>query len=120
MNNNTNFFIGIDVSKPHFDASLMAVVSHQKQAIQTARFDNITESMKVFGRWLKTHQVTLDGHTLLVIENTGIYHRLLWLYCSQINLPIHIGNAAHTKWSFGIARGKNDIIDSIRLCKLCF
>ncbi len=120
MNNNTKFFIGIDVSKPHFDASLMAVVSHQKQAIQTARFDNTTEGMKVFGKWLKTHQVTLDDNTLLVIENTGIYHRLLWLYCSQINLPIHIGNAAHIKWSFGIARGKNDIIDSIRLCNYAF
>ena len=42
------------------------------------------------------------------------------LYCSQINLPIHIGNAAHIKWSFGIARGKNDIIDSIRLCNYAF
>ena len=76
--------------------------------------------MKVFGKCLKTHQVTLDEHTLLVIENTGIYHRLLWLYCSQINFPIHIGNAAHIKWSFGIARGKNDIIDSIRLCNYAF
>lgn len=68
MNNNTNFFIGIDVSKPHFDASLMAVVSHQKQAIQTARFDNTTQGVKVFGKWLKTHQVTLDEHTLLVMK----------------------------------------------------
>jgi transposase len=32
-------------------------------------------------------------------------------------LQIHIGNAAHIKWSFGIARGKNDEIDAIRLCK---
>jgi len=28
-----------------------------------------------------------------------------------------MGNAAHIKWSFGIARGKNDKIDAIRLCK---
>ena len=32
-------------------------------------------------------------------------------------MQIHIGNAAHIKWSFGIARGKNDKIDAIRLCK---
>lgn len=47
----------------------------------------------------------------------GIYHRLLWAFCDKINLRIHIGNAAHIKWSFGIARGKNDKIDAIRLCK---
>ncbi len=40
MNANTKFFLGIDVSKPYFDASLMAVINHQKQAIITARFDN--------------------------------------------------------------------------------
>jgi transposase len=53
----------------------------------------------------------------IYIENTGIYHRLLWAFCNKIKLQIHIGNAAHIKWSFGIARGKNDEIDAIRLCK---
>jgi len=28
-----------------------------------------------------------------------------------------MGNAAYIKWSFGIASGKNDKIDAIRLCK---
>ena len=57
---------------------------------------------------------------MLVIENTGIYHRRLWRYCSEHSLPIHIGNAAHIKWSFGIARGKNDVIDSKRLCDYAY
>ncbi len=51
------------------------------------------------------------------MKSTRIYHRLLWAFCDKINLRIHIGNAAHIKWSFGIARGKNDKIDAIRLCK---
>jgi transposase len=54
------------------------------------------------------------------MENTGIYHRLLWSFCSNRGLPIHIGNAARIKWSFGIVRGKNDKIDSIRLCNYAF
>lgn len=112
----TKFFIGIDVSKPYFDASLMAVVDHKKQAVQTARFDNTIEGIKALEKWLKTHGVTFDENTLLVLENTGVYHRLLWSFCTRKNLPIHIGNAAHIKWSFGIARGKNDTIDSLRLC----
>lgn len=112
----TKFFIGIDVSKPYFDASLMAVVDHKKQAVQTARFDNTAQGIKALEKWFTTHGVTFDQNTLLVIENTGVYHRLLWSFCSSRNVPIHIGNAAHIKWSFGIARGKNDKIDSLRLC----
>src|SRR5674476_1369274 len=57
-----------------------------------------------------------DLSLLTVINNTGIYHRLIWEFCSTHGLPIHIGNAAHIKWSFGIARGKNDVIGSQRLC----
>ncbi len=69
---------------------------------------------------VKNNKVTLTENTLLVIENTGIYHRLLWAFCSNKKLPIHIGNAAHIKWSFGIARGKNDKIDSQRLCSYAY
>jgi len=57
---------------------------------------------------------------LLVIENTGIYHRLIWSFCSNHHFQLHIGNAAHIKWSLGITRGKSDIIDSQRLCTYCY
>ena len=117
MNSNSKFFIGIDVSKPFFDASLMAVTNHQKQAIETARFDNTLVGLKVFAKWLKSFKVAMDQNTLVVIENTGVYHRLIWSFCNKKGLPLHIGNAAHIKWSFGIARGKNDKIDSIRICR---
>ena len=35
-------------------------------------------------------------------------------------MPIHIGNAAPIKWSFGIAGEKNDKIDSQRLCQYAY
>jgi transposase len=117
MQNQVKHFIGVDVSKPFFDAALMAVINHQKQAIESAHFENTELGLKAFEKWLKSHKVSFDKNTVLVIENTGIYHRLLWSFCNKINLQIHIGNAAHIKWSFGIARGKNDKIDAIRLCK---
>ncbi len=120
MSNNTQFFIGIDVSKPYFDAALLALSNHQKEAMVSERFDNTPGGIKAFSKWLKNNKVTLTENTLLVIENTGIYHRLLWAFCSNKKLPIHIGNAAHIKWSFGIARGKNDKIDSIRLCNYAY
>ncbi len=116
----TKYFIGIDVSKPYFDTSLLCVIDHQKQQIQTLRFDNNIQGLKEFHKWLKKYKVTMNENTLLVIENTGIYHRLLWMFCCEKNLPIHIGNAAHIKWSFGITRGKSDRIDSIRLCQYAY
>ncbi|WP_158542211.1 IS110 family RNA-guided transposase [Pedobacter chinensis] len=116
----TKFFIGIDVSKPCFDVSLMSVISYVKQPLESARFDNTASGIKQFEKWLKAHKVTFGEDSLVVIENTGIYHRLIWAFCSKKHLPLHIGNAAHIKWSFGIARGKNDKIDSIRLCKYGF
>lgn len=109
--------MGIDVSKPYFDLSLITAINHQKQAVITKRFDNTATGIKALHKWLKEQKVCFDENTLLVIENTGIYHRLIWQFCSDHNLPLHIGNAAHIKWSFGIARGKNDVIDSIRLCQ---
>ena len=116
----TKFYVGIDVSKPYFDASLMVVIDHVKQPIESERFDNTSSGIKQFEKWLKTNRVSFDTNSIVVIENTGIYHRLIWLFCSKKQLPIHIGNAAHIKWSFGIARGKNDKIDSIRLCNYAF
>ena len=99
-----------------------SAVRHQKQAIESAHFENTELGLKAFEKWLKSYRaafrkVSFDENTILVIENTGIYHRLLWAFCNKIKLQIHIGNAAHIKWSFGIARGKNDKIDAIRLCK---
>lgn len=112
-------YLGIDVSKPWFDVSLMVVTDHVKQPIVTERFDNTSAGLKSFKAWLKSAKVTLDAESLLVIENTGVYHRALWSFCSKYNLPIHIGNAAHIKWSLGITRGKSDVIDSVRLCQYC-
>ena len=116
MNRNTQFFIGIDISKPWFDASLLPMIEYQKGIMVSERFNNDATGLTMFLKWLKKYKVPLDENSLLVIENTGIYHRLLWSFCSKHKLPIHIGNAAHIKKCFGIARGKNDKIDSQRLC----
>lgn len=113
-------YVGIDVSKPYFDASLLVVIDHQKQEVKSERFLNTSSGLKSFLKWLLKAGVSLDSNTLIVIENTGIYHRLIWKFCGQNNIPICIGNATHIKWSFGIARGKNDVIDSKRLCNYAY
>lgn len=119
MEKNVKCYLGIDVSKSWFDLSFMKVVDHVKQTMVTERFDNNEEGIAKMDKLLLRHEVPFDANSLLVIENTGVYHRLLWEYCSNRNLPVHIGNAANIKWSFGITRGKNDVTDSKRLCGYC-
>ncbi len=120
MKKEVKFYLGMDVSKLWVDIAVMCVVDHKKQPPVTERFDNNAAGMKALDKWLKKHKVSFNENSLLVIENTGVYHRLVWEYCSTHNLPLHIGNATHIKYSFGIARGKNDKIDSERLCAYAF
>ncbi|HYD92302.1 MAG TPA: transposase, partial [Flavobacterium sp.] len=113
-------FIGIDVSKLWFDLSLMMVIDDVKQDMITQKFDNNPSGLKGLTQWLKGQGVHFDRSTLIVIENTGVYHRLIWEYCTEKGLSLHIGNAAALKWSLGITRGKNDVTDSQRLCSYCY
>jgi len=113
-------FIGIDVSKSWIDLSMMMVTGGIKQGMITQRFDNNLEGFKLLTRWLKSYDVPFNDNTLVVIENTGVYHRLIWQYCTEKGLSLHIGNAAGIKWSLGITRGKDDVTDSQRLCSYCY
>lgn len=113
-------FIGVDVSKLWFDVCMMICNQEGRGQIVRQRFDNDRAGFKKLTQWLKGHQVAIDENTLVVIENTGIYHRLIWEYCNQKGLPISIVNAAQIKWSLGITRGKDDVADSERLCDYCY
>lgn len=115
MKKRKQFFLGLDISKLFFDASLLTVCSNAKQEIPQQQFANDRAGLQLFEQWLKCNGVTYDDNSLVIIENTGIYHRLVWKFCSRKGLPIHIGNAAHIKWSLGITRGKSDKIDAQRL-----
>jgi transposase len=120
MKKEVKFHLGMDVSKLWIDIVIMCVADHQKQPTVSGHFSNDDAGMKDLHKWLKKHNVSFNDNSLLVIENTGVYHRLVWEYCSSHGLPLYIGNATHIKYSFGIARGKNDKIDSERLCAYAF
>jgi transposase len=120
MQTRKNVFIGIDVSKSWVDISIMMVMDGVKGGIISDRFDNSREAFKLVAQWLRGHGVPFDATTLVVIENTGVYHRLIWEFCTAKGFSLHIGNAAGIKWSLGITRGKNDVTDSQRLCNYCY
>jgi transposase len=120
MQTNKNCFIGIDVSKAWIDLSMMMVNDGVRQDMVTQRFENNKAGFKLLNKWLKVQGVPFNENTLVVIENTGVYHRLIWQFCTEQGLSLHVGNAAQIKWSLGITRGKDDVTDSQRLCGYCF
>lgn len=108
------YFIGIDVSKHTLD---VAVIVHQSAGFaQPAwkQFSNTQKGLQEIKMWLTQMHILLSADTVVVIENTGIYHRLLWQYFSRLHIDV-CAHAAQVKWSLGIARGKNDKVDSRRL-----
>ena len=109
------FFIGIDVSKHTLDIAFIIRNGDRLSDPAWRQFSNTQSGLKEMKKWLLQMNVLLDHQAIVVIENTGIYHRLLWQYCSGLQLDLCIENAAQVKWSLGIARGKNDKVDSRRL-----
>src|SRR5919112_2911721 len=109
------YFIGIDVSKHTLDVAFIIHSSSSFSKPVWKQFNNTVQGLQQMKKWLAEMQVPLSEQTIVVIENTGIYHRLLWQFFSSLNMDICIENAAQVKWSLGIARGKNDKVDSRRL-----
>ena len=100
------YFIGIDVSKHTLDVAFVINVHTSILKPVWKQFENTVAGLKQMQQWLAGMQIPLSGDTIVVIENTGIYHRLLWQFFSSLNIDICIENAAQVKWSLGIARGK--------------
>ena len=88
MTNNVKFYLGMDVSKGWVDICLMRVIDHQKQPMRTERFDNDAAGIKTMDKWLKKQKVLFNENSIMVIENTGVYHRRVWEYCSASKLPL--------------------------------
>ena len=109
------YFIGIDVSKHTIDVAFIIRQQEDYSKIVWKQFVNKLPGLQSMKEWLAEMEVPLSDETIVVIENTGIYHRLLWPYFSHLQVDLCIENAAQVKWSMGIARGKNDKVDSRRL-----
>lgn len=109
------FYIGVDVSKHSLDVAYLVQSGSKRTEPVWQVFDNTVSGLAKLKKWLTGSQVPFDGNTLLVIENTGLYHRRLVDFCAKHQLPVCIENGAQVKWSLGIARGKNDKVDSRRL-----
>lgn len=110
-----NYFVGIDVSKHTLDAAFTTTAHREGSTMRWKQFANTGQGLTELTAWLSQMKVPLSNETIVVIENTGVYHRLLWQHFSLLQVDLCIENAAQVKWSLGIARGKSDKVDSRRL-----
>jgi transposase len=109
------FCIGVDVSKLTLDVSLVLVEGHLRHTRGSITIGNTPEGLKELRCWLKQQGVGLNETTKVVLENTGLYHRLLVSWIKKSGLHYCVDNAARIKWSLGITRGKDDKVDSQRI-----
>lgn len=109
------YFIRIDVSKHTLDVCFLIREQNSLSKPEWKQFENTSPGLTAMQKWLREQKIPLSKQTIIVIENTGIYHRLLWQFFSRLKVDLCIENAAQVKWSLGIARGKNDKVDSRRL-----
>ena len=105
------YFVRIDISKRSFDVAII-----KDETITSFVFDNNQKGIKAFFRLLKNQCIALDD-TLICLEHTGIYGKLLIAkllekqtnFCVEMSLRIIL--------SLGIQRGKNDKLDAIRIAQ---
>ncbi|MFC5683628.1 IS110 family RNA-guided transposase [Flavobacterium sp. MAHUQ-51] len=113
--NKFNHFIGIDISKEYFDAFLLSENGNQKHN----QFINSTKGIKDFLKWIKKEN-TLVTNTLICMEHTGMYGKLLSSVLIANDCDLWIEMSFKIIRSIGIQRGKNDKIDSERIAYYAF
>jgi len=110
------FFIGIDVSKNELDFS----VQQGKSFLYHREIDNDPVAINAFVKELASVKGFSFSKAIFCMEHTGIYcnHLLTYLHKKKANICLEA--AVHIKKSLGTIRGKNDKVDSARICQYAY
>ena len=111
-----SFFVGSDISKEVFDVSF----HDGMKAVYLGQFDNNINGYKKAVKSLKCHTQSPSSSWFICFENTGIYSKALLEWLVSQDIPCREENALKISKSLGLRRGKNDKIDSIRICNYTF
>ncbi len=105
-------FIGIDVSKKTFDICIKKLPDVNERKFKF--FKNNLVGFDAFLKFLKKCGIDLKT-TLICMENTGVYHRLLANLLSGKGIDVWVESGFQIKWSMGLQRGKSDKKDSEKI-----
>ena len=106
-----SYFVGLDVGKKSFDASLM---SCNDEELSHRRFVNTESGIHGLLDWVYSHVPSGSG-ILFCAENMGSYVTTLCLCSQQLSFPLALECPLTIKKSIGLQRGKNDRIDARRI-----
>lgn len=98
-------FIGIDISSKTLDICL--------KIEGRAEYFNIQNEPKAIRSFFKKYA---GAQTTVAMENTGRYNWHLLEVLGGLELSVYVLAPIHLKKSLGLARGKNDKVDSLRIC----
>ncbi|MDO1451765.1 IS110 family transposase [Rhodocytophaga aerolata] len=100
-------FVGIDISKATFDATLYQPATNKRVHRQ---FDNKPSGFRQLLTWIK-QQADLN-ECVVCLEATGLYHYRLCYFLSYQQIAYAIESPYQIKHSMGIIRGKSDKADA--------
>ncbi len=114
------FFIGIDMSKAWFDASL--TIDGQIETMAHRRFDNTKAGFELFLKWIRAHfnKRKLNPSFLFCMEHTGVYTLPLCHFLQKKHLHFVLVPGLQINLSLGIRRGKDDESDSKDIAQFAF
>ena len=105
------YFVGVDISKKSFDIAII-----EGDDTSSFVFDNSQKGTRAFIRLLKNRGIPLES-TLICLEHTGIYGRLLIARLLEKQANFCVEMSLRIIRSLGIQRGKNDRLDAIRIAR---
>ena len=108
------FVVGTDVSKESLDVCLIRVADKQ---LCYQKFNNNMQGFQKMKQWLKSYGCELERDTLFCMEHTGLYTRRLVHYLMSRAVAVWLETPLQIKRSIGLARGKDDKIDSERIAR---
>jgi transposase len=111
------FVVGIDVSKESLDVCLIRLTDKQ---LCYQKINNNLQGFQKMKLWLKQYGCELESETLVCMEHTGLYTRRLVHYLMSRQVAVWLETPLQIKRSIGLARGKDDKIDSGRIAKYAF
>ena len=110
---NYSHFVGIDVSKMTFDASIL---DSEEQESGHRRFRNDTAGIQEMLDWTASFNIDIN-QTLFCAENMGCYVHQLSVSSLEKKFRLALASPLSIKKSMGLQRGKSDRIDARRIAE---
>ena len=112
----TVYFLGIDVSKKQLDSALTIDGKNYHQD----EIENTASAIGVFFRNMKKRFGMKSSQLIVCMEHTGIYCLPLLDFLTKNKIKTCLESALQIKKSQGIARGKSDRIDALRIAQYAY